>query len=109
VLGNGYPEPLHAATHVHHDHHILGRGSGLDVPGAQRQGQAMDGKPEPGQPPEQSLPYFYSDLCSSASDVQIDATWARLHPFPQALDTNEAIWGGSNWECVHLMGWWSPG
>lgn len=32
MLGNGHPQPLHAATHVHQDHYVLGRGGSLDVP-----------------------------------------------------------------------------
>lgn len=32
VFGDGQSEPLHAATHVHHDDHVFGRSGGLDVP-----------------------------------------------------------------------------
>lgn len=32
LSGDGQPEALHAAAHVHKDHHILGGRGGLDVP-----------------------------------------------------------------------------
>lgn len=32
VLGNGQPEPLHAAADIHHDHHVFRRRGRLDIP-----------------------------------------------------------------------------
>lgn len=33
MFGDGEPEPLHAATDVHHDHQVFGGSGCLDVPG----------------------------------------------------------------------------
>lgn len=32
VFGYGQPQALHAATDVHHNHHVFGRRGSLDVP-----------------------------------------------------------------------------
>lgn len=36
VLGNGHPQALHAATDIHNDDNVLGRGGRLDVPARKR-------------------------------------------------------------------------
>ena len=43
VLGDGHPQPLHAAACVHHDHDVLRGGGGLYVPLAEGEGQVGSG------------------------------------------------------------------
>lgn len=44
VLGDRHPQPLHAATRVHHNHYVFGGSSSLYVPLAESKGQASNGK-----------------------------------------------------------------
>lgn len=44
VLGNGHPQALHAAAHVHQDHYVLGRSGSLYVPLAERRANGREAK-----------------------------------------------------------------
>lgn len=43
MLGDGHPQPLHAAACVHHDHDVLRGGGGLYVPVVEGEGQVCGG------------------------------------------------------------------
>lgn len=51
VFGNSHPQPLHAATRIHHNHYVLGRSSSLYVPLPERKHRPTMGKLKPEQPP----------------------------------------------------------
>lgn len=55
VLGDGHPQPLHAAARVHQNHYVLGGGGGLYVPTAEGGDKSGVGKPRPEQPLTGSL------------------------------------------------------
>lgn len=57
VFGNGHPQSLHAAAHVHQDDDVLGRSGGLYVPIAER--KAMGRKPRLYCHPAGGLQFIY--------------------------------------------------